>query len=193
MSARRIGLSLLLLLFAACGGDAAGGGGDGKVAVPGQPGAVKTSAVVRAGRRLFDGAPPVIPHQDFGAACLSCHQQGRAVDGVGYAPPVPHAGLEGGVDEPSAMSRCRMCHVFGTTTETFVDNDFVGLAQDLRHGKRLNELAPPVIPHQTLLRENCKACHDGPAAREEIRCPHPERDRCAQCHVPQRVETEFVR
>jgi cytochrome c-type protein NapB len=34
------------------------------------------------------------------------------------------------------------------------------------------------------MRENCAACHTGPAAREEIRTSHPERTRCRQCHVP---------
>ncbi len=54
-------------------------------------------------------------------------------------------------------------------------------------------LAPPVIPHQLLMRENCAACHTGPAAREEIRCTHPERVRCAQCHVEATTTVEFVR
>jgi len=184
MKARACWLWLSLASFvAACGDD----GGKAGVAVPGEPGVYKTASAERARRRLFDGAPPVIPHQDFGAACLSCHEHGRPVPDVGYAPPVPHAGIDG------AMSRCRMCHVFAATAETFVDNDYAGLMQDLRHGQRLNDFAPPVIPHQVLLRENCRACHDGPGAREEIRCPHPERSRCVQCHVPQRVQTEFAR
>lgn len=165
-----------LSTLAACGDDEVG-----KVPVPGQPGAHKTSAKVRAERRLFDGAPPVIPHQDFGAACLSCHERGMMVPDVGYAPPVPHDGVQ----KPGAMSRCRMCHVFARTDTTFAASTFVGFAQDLRKGARLNDLAPPVIPHQILLRENCGACHDGPAAREEVRCSHPERVRCLQCHVPQ--------
>jgi nitrate reductase (cytochrome), electron transfer subunit len=170
-------------VLTACGRD------DGKVPVPGVPGAVKTSASARAERRLFDGAPPVIPHQDFGASCLSCHQDGLSVPGIGYAPMVPHDD----VLPPGAMSRCVMCHVHAATGGTFVENGFVGLAQDLRRGKRLDEQAPPVIPHQILLRENCQACHTGPAAREEIRCPHPERQRCTQCHVEQKVGGEFGR
>ncbi|MCR9246134.1 MAG: hypothetical protein NXI31_13975 [bacterium] len=159
------------------------------VDVPGAPGMSKSSAAVRADRRTYDGAPPIIPHQDFGADCLSCHERGMAVPDVGYAPPVPHEGVQ----KPGAMSRCRMCHVHTSDAGEFKANSFVGLAQDLRKGDRAHENAPPVIPHQILLRENCAACHTGPAAREEIRCSHPERDRCRQCHVEQRASNAFQR
>ncbi len=92
----------------------------------------------------------------------------------------------------SAMSRCGQCHVFRSTDTLFADNDFAGLAQDLRRGKRLHDLAPPVVPHKVFMRENCVACHTGPAAREEIRTTHPERVRCRQCHVEQRSTETFV-
>ncbi len=154
-----------------------------------EPGKGKSSATVRAARRAFDGAPPVIPHAPFGVACTNCHnERGMAVPGVGFAPPTPHGELVHG-----ALRRCQQCHVQQQSTTTFKDNGFVGLAQDLRRGKRLNPLAPPVIPHQILMRENCAACHTGPAAREPIRCTHPERAHCLQCHVEQKTETEFVR
>ena len=154
---------------------------DPSTAVDPATGVVKTAASVRAARRAFDGAPPVIPHQPNGAACVSCHNdRGMEVPGLGFAPPSPHRHTAA----PSSMSRCEQCHVYALTDQVFRGNEFVGLAQDLRRGPRLNPLAPPVIPHQILLRENCAACHDGPAAREEIRCPHPERVRCLQCHVP---------
>jgi len=163
-----------LLLLVACSQDPAPG---------------KSSATVRAARRAFDGAPPVIPHKPFGIACTNCHnQQGMAVKDVGFAPPTPHGELIHG-----ALARCNQCHVFHEATTTFRDNDFAGLAQDLRKGKRLNHLAPPVIPHQVLMRENCAACHTGAAAREEIRCSHPERMRCQQCHLEQNTEAEFAR
>jgi len=184
---------LTSLLFAAAIAAATFAGGCGQdphaVAVPGHPTATKTSATHRAERRLFDGAPPVIPHQDFGAACLSCHKTGMAVPDVGYAPVVPHDNVE----IPGLMSRCRQCHVHVNADDEFTENDFVGLAQDLRKGERLFPTAPPVMPHPKLLRENCLACHDGPAAREEIRCSHPERVRCTQCHAEQVVETVFTR
>lgn len=185
MNARLLPL-LFCSLLAACGSERQDGS---KVAVPDRPGVTKTSAQDRALRRAYDGAPPVIPHHDIKADCLACHRDGMAVPDIGYAPPVPHAGVE----KPGAMSRCPQCHVFQKTDEVFVASVFTGLKQDLRAGKRLNDLAPPVIPHQTLLRENCITCHSGPAAREEIRCSHPERSRCPQCHAEQKTFGEFTR
>lgn len=159
------------------------------VAVPGHPDAVKTAATERALRRAYDGAPPVIPHEPLGAACIACHnREGLAVPDLGFAPPSPHEETTG----MSAISRCRQCHVFRRTDEVFVDNMFVGFAQDLRRGRRLHDLAPPVIPHKVFMRENCQACHAGPAAREEIRTTHPERIRCRQCHLEQRTTDEFL-
>lgn len=190
MSARLARSAPAVALAASLAALAAGCGGDpSQVAVPGRPGATKTAAIDRAARRLFDGAPPVIPHVDFGADCLSCHRSGMAVPEVGYAPPVPHENVEA----PGLMSRCRQCHVQRVTDDEFRPNGFTGLAQDLRPGERLYDGAPPVIPHRTLLRENCLACHDGPAAREEIRCSHPERVRCVQCHAEQRTQGSFAR
>ena len=93
----------------------------------------------------------------------------------------------------SAISRCRQCHVFRLTEELFVASEFRGLRQDLRKGKRLNPLAPPTVPHKTFMRENCIACHSGPAAREEIRTSHPERARCRQCHVAVTTTASFSR
>ena len=49
----------------------------------------------------------------------------------------------------------------------------------------------PSIPHPLEGRENCLACHTGPAAREEIRTSHPERERCQQCHVPSTTSDTF--
>ena len=177
-------LAALIAVFAlvACGDEPTGAGAPANVE--------KTSATVRAQRRAFDGAPPVIGHAPMGASCIACHNDiGIEVAGVGFAPPSPHANTA----PPSAMSRCQQCHVYVTTDAVFKTNYFAGLAQDLRKGQRLNPLAPPVMPHQTLLRENCAACHTGQAAREEIRCPHPERTRCLQCHVPVVTTSEFRR
>jgi nitrate reductase cytochrome c-type subunit len=159
------------------------------VPVPGEQGREKSTATVRAARRLFDGAPPVIPHQNFNIRCTQCHQQrGLEVPGIGFAPPAPHENTL----PPGPFSRCNQCHIFKQTDKMFVDNSFEPLRQDLRAGRRLNELAPPVIPHMVFMRENCFACHDGPAAREEIRTPHPERTNCRQCHVETMADTQFV-
>lgn len=151
----------------------------------------KSSASERATRRLFDGAPPVIPHGQLGAKCTGCHnERGLEVPELGYAPPSPHEKTDGLSDR----SRCRQCHVFRAADGVFRKSNFAGLEQNLRKGERLYAGAPPVIPHDTLMRENCAACHDGPAAREPIRTSHPERARCRQCHVERdRDVTAFVR
>jgi cytochrome c-type protein NapB len=152
----------------------------------------QTSAEVRADRRAYDGAPPTIPHQSFGADCANCHnERGRSVSGVGFAPASPH---EGTAYEGSTQ-RCRQCHVFRATSDVFVANSYEGMPQDLAAGDRAGPDAPPRIPHRILMRENCAACHDGPGARAAIRTDHPERLRCRQCHVPvettKRFETEL--
>lgn len=150
----------------------------------------ETPSAVRAERRLFDGAPPVIPHQNFQIDCQSCHDaKGKAVPPIGFAPPMPHK-LTKGISE---ISHCKQCHVFKQTDDQFRSNSFMGLRQDLRRGKRLNEYAPPVMPHPLQLRESCASCHAGPAARNEILCKHPERTRCGQCHVSRRTNETFTR
>ncbi|MGW8265368.1 MAG: hypothetical protein ACWGSQ_03320 [Longimicrobiales bacterium] len=159
----------------------AGCGSGDRVPVPGTEGVFKSTGEFRAARRLYDGAPPVVPHQDFGAACRACHDsRGTAVTGVGFAPASPHEETV----ESGATVRCRQCHVFVVTDDLFVRSGFEGLRQDLRAGGRLYDGAPPTIPHSILMRENCVACHAGPGARPEIVTSHPERTRCRQCHVP---------
>lgn len=180
----RIGLTALaagaLMVAGACE--------DGRwVPVPGED-AVMSSAAVRATRRAYDGAPPTVPHENMGAACSSCHNaEGMPVEGLGFAPASPH-------DETAnagGTQRCRQCHVFIADEGLFVESDFVGLAQDLRAGGRMAANSPPTIPHKILMRENCAACHTGPAARYQISSSHPERDRCRQCHVPVTTRNTF--
>ena len=60
---------------------ASGCSGPDGVPVPGREDAVKSTAAVRAERRAYDGAPPTVPHESFGAACTSCH------DGLGQQTP----------------------------------------------------------------------------------------------------------
>ena len=168
---------LALCLGVACGGEVV----DGKVGVPGREGRVKSAASVRALRRAFDGAPPVVPHPAFEADCLACHGgKGVEVPGLGFSPPMPHGATAG----LSRVSRCEQCHVFRRAEGLFVGSEFVGLAQEVRGREPVKGYAPPVIPHRVFMRENCLACHAGPAAREEIRCLHVEREHCGQCHVP---------
>jgi cytochrome c-type protein NapB len=160
---------------------AAGCSDPGKVPVPDREGAVKSTASVRAERRAYDGAPPTVPHESFGAACTGCHdERGQSVSGVGFAPASPHDNTS----KAGGTVRCRQCHVFVTTDELFVVSEYEGIPQDLTAGERATAGAPPRIPHRILMRENCVACHDGPGAREEARTTHPERTRCRQCHLP---------
>jgi nitrate reductase cytochrome c-type subunit len=160
---------------------AVGCGSGDTVPVPDREGAFKSAALVRADRRAYDGAPPTIPHESFGIDCAACHdERGMPVSGTGFAPASPHAGTE----RAGGTARCRQCHVFVTDGGTFVDSEYEPFRQDLRAGGRATPGAPPTVPHRTLMRENCIACHDGPGAREEIRTTHPERARCRQCHVP---------
>lgn len=161
-----------------------------KIAVPGHSGAMKSSPAVRAERRAFDGAPPVIPHQPLGAPCIQCHNEtGMAVPDLGFAPPSPHKDTA----REGTMQNCRQCHVFKNAMTAFRDSDFVGRPQTTQKGNRLYPGAPPVMPHPALLRENCRACHDGPAAREELRCTHPDRTRCVQCHAEKNSDDAFTR
>lgn len=139
-----------------------------------------TPAAVRAERRAYDGAPPVIPHERFSRACDSCHGgQAVAVPGTGIAPTAPH----GDTDGMRAGARCTQCHVERTTRGEFRVGHFEGRPQRVRHRAAATPGAPPVMPHPAFMRESCAACHVGPAARPEIRTSHPERTRCRQCHV----------
>jgi cytochrome c-type protein NapB len=137
-----------------------------------------TDTVERSTRRAFDGAPPVIPHKPLGATCGTCHTKtGKAVPTLGYAPANPHGSV-------GSLQNCRQCHLFKQDAGVFAESLFVGTVQSMRHGERLYPGAPPVIPHSMTMRENCLACHDGPSVRPEIRCSHPERINCKQCHLP---------
>lgn len=127
-----------------------------------------------------------------GKVCLQCHQNGGFVEKYqAYAPITPH----------SELVNCRQCHEpknkdaknnFKGTTFPKISVPAVGVNNVLPG-------SPPTIPHQLRMRENCLACHAGPAAPKEIRVTHPERVNCRQCHVPSVVDnsayrkSEFVR
>ena len=182
----RARLTICVLVGAALTASACSSGDS--VPVPDREGAVKSTALARAKRRAYDGAPPTIPHEHFGARCGACHNaQGQSVSGVGFAPASPHEGTE----KAGATTRCRQCHGFVTDEGLFVASEYEPLEQNLRHGGRATPGAPPTIPHRILMRENCVACHDGPGAREEVRTTHPERRRCRQCHVPSKIRGSF--
>jgi cytochrome c-type protein NapB len=122
-----------------------------------------------------------VEDQSFGEnTCLQCHANGGyAPQFAAYAPVVPH---------PELIS-CRQCHVAVRTTTLFDESAFQGRAAPAIHQAALLG-SPPPIPHDLQMRENCLACHAGPAAAEEIRVSHPERVNCRQCHVL--IETSEV-
>ncbi len=132
----------------------------------------------RAELRAYFGAPPVIPHDieqfDSAADCIGCHGP-ESGDGDDTNPKIPHAHL----------SSCTQCHVV-QENDLFVEedisgNEFSGLAEAAR-GNRAWPGAPPTIPHSTLMRSRCLSCH-GPTRPAGLRCSHPQRRSCRQCHA----------
>lgn len=147
--------------------------------------ATPTGFSVRAARRLYDGAPPVIPHAPLKIKCVACHTDtGKETPPLGFAPANPHTQTAG----LYSASRCEQCHVFRRQDEVLegllAESDFQGLSQQFAKAERLYPGAPPVVPHRVFMREDCISCHAGPVARTEIRCSHPQRTSCRQCHVP---------
>ncbi len=130
--------------------------------------------------RQYPGSPPRVPHDvppsfsEEKLQCLSCHGRGGYDEGQGaFAPVTPHPEKE----------NCLQCHVPKKTDKLFVETDWQSIAPP-KLG--MSELAgsPPPIPHSLQLREDCIACHSGPAAVAEIRVEHASRGNCRQCHVP---------
>lgn len=138
----------------------------------------------RAARRAFDGAPPVVPHpiaQDSSFACLACHGPGLVIKDK----------VASKMSHPPYTS-CTQCHVPAGGPELPVQvialreplavNEFVSVAPPQR-GTRAWPQAPPTVPHRTRMREDCMSCH-GPQGLFGLRTPHPDRQSCLQCHVP---------
>jgi cytochrome c-type protein NapB len=134
---------------------------------------------LRASRRAYAGAPPVVPHsidQLKTANCLACHGQGLRV-GEMIAPRISHP----------VYSNCTQCHVESSNrlltrdeTDAAGANGFVGVVSPTA-GERAWVGAPPTVPHSSWMRENCSSCH-GVNGREGIRSSHPWRQSCTQCH-----------
>ncbi len=145
--------------------------------VTNDPSARAASLLDRAGRRAFDGAPPVIPHpvdDNDVRSCQACHGEGRIIRGR----------LASRMSHPP-YANCTQCHVPvgnpGFGPEFPVDNLFAGLEQPTS-GPRAWAGAPPLIPHKTLMREDCLSCH-GLVGRPGLRSTHPWRGSCQQCHA----------
>ena len=142
--------------------------------------------------RQYPGSPPVIPHGVAAAFattdgnCLACHGKGGySAEHRAFAPVTPHP----------ENSLCFQCHAATTAAKPFVDSTWRSLPPP-RLGNSSLGGSPPTSPHGLQLRENCIACHVGPAAVAEIRVTHASRGNCRQCHVvaqPQEVFREFTR
>ncbi len=139
--------------------------------------------------RAYHGAPPSIPHvvsderNMGGKACLKCHENGGYVEKYGaYTPLTPH---------PEKVN-CLQCHVVQKTKAVFEATRFEKSTVPKTGANKVLLSSPPVIPHQIQFRENCLACHAGPAAPKEIRVSHPERVNCRQCHVLNNKEVSDI-
>ncbi len=146
-----------------------------------EPDLRKEVVEVRKERRMYDGAPPRIPHtvNTYQEDCLSCHGNSANLGGQ-TVPTMSHP----------EMIMCRQCHLeqvsptLGQLPEGFLDvpNSFVGL-KSAGKGLPVAAGAPPRVPHPTWFRGRCNACH-GKYAREGLKSPHPQRRACEQCHIP---------
>ncbi|TPV94154.1 MAG: hypothetical protein B7733_16930 [Myxococcales bacterium FL481] len=140
----------------------------------------------RRERRAFDGAPPVIPHpigQQEEPSCMACHEDALVLHSGHVASAVSHRDLKS----------CVQCHPATAplmplaaddplrATAMFGANTFAGL-ESPSHGRRAHAVAPPEIPHSTVMRDNCLSCH-GDKGAHPLRSSHPERQSCAQCHT----------
>lgn len=136
--------------------------------------------------RQYPGSPPMVPHdvaRSFSGEtinCLACHGRGgydAAQDT--FAPVAPHPEYE----------NCFQCHVPKRTDTFFKESNWQSIAPPVIGRSQQMGGSPPAIPHSLQLREDCIACHTGPAAAAEIRVEHASRGNCRQCHVPM-VATE---
>lgn len=177
-----LGCLILLVIVVRWGAVAADRDGDADETVTEAPfHSVKrpAAAAFTSKDRAFFGAPPPVPHfwltEDDNKSCLQCHAREFRIE-KRHQPirPVPH----------SEYSQCMQCHVRGNRPDVkpFVETGFVGLGLPGK-GQRAHPLAPPTIPHPTLLRDNCLACHGPTGGYTEIRTTHPHRTQCRQCHV----------
>ncbi len=154
----------------------------GASATPAPEAARQAAIALRAERRAFDGAPPVIPHpiqQNSTAACLACHAEGLTVkDRVTSKISHPH------------FANCTQCHAPALAPDAITEpallapiatNLFVGSKPSA--GQRAYDGAPPTVPHPTAMRSDCMSCH-GPAGVYGLRTSHLDRQSCLQCHAP---------
>ena len=138
-------------------------------------------------RRQFLGSPPEIPHPDKvhgkKLECNMCHADGGWTELLKRMTPVtPH---------PEQAS-CEQCHLWPVTKTLFRTIDWQSLPPP-RLGRSYLPGAPPPIPHDMQMRENCEACHVGPGTIAAIRMKHQWRGNCWQCHLPDSPVEPFRR
>jgi cytochrome c-type protein NapB len=139
-------------------------------------------------RRAYSGAPPFIPHKAMdepseAVTCLACHEKGGwTAELKRHTPLTPHP----------EKGQCRQCHVPQTENALFVEHYWAGAAPPPLGRSHLPGSPPPIV-HSLQMRENCMACHVGPAAVEGIRVNHASRGHCRQCHVPDLFKGMFER
>lgn len=140
----------------------------------------EASSQLRASRRAFNGAPPVIPHpveNTTDAACYACHGKGVKI-----------GGRKASVMSHQFLGNCVQCHAPMAPSpfqnlDAEVESRFVGLPAP-KQGERAYRGAPPTIPHSRWMREDCNACHGGPNGWAGMESTHPWRTNCTQCHAP---------
>ena len=99
------------------------------------------------------------------------------------------AGMVAPVMSHRELESCTQCHAVADgnlpldseLAAPIAKNTFAALALPLA-GERAWEGAPPLIPHDTSMREDCMSCH-GPLAQPALQTSHPERAQCLQCHA----------
>ncbi|MEK7729907.1 MAG: nitrate reductase cytochrome c-type subunit [candidate division KSB1 bacterium] len=135
----------------------------------------------RADLRMYEGAPPVMPHAVRNRDCLDCHAAGMITEGK-KAPITPHP----------QFANCQQCHVPQQNVAPFRENEFKRAIKAAALPKA-NPSGPPLIPHRVFMRENCLVCHNDPARKEVVQTTHPARANCRQCHVAQNGGVELFR
>ena len=90
------------------------------------------------------------------------------------------------------QASCVQCHLWPVTDTLFKAIDWQSLPPP-RLGRSYLPGAPPPIPHDMQMRENCNVCHVGPGTIAAIRMKHQWRGNCYQCHLPDRAVEPFQR
>ena len=139
-------------------------------------------------RRAYPGAPPHIPHavskeMKIKQNCNVCHEKGGYVPHLqAFTPVTPH---------PDYVN-CLQCHGLNEGPGLFKETMWEKMNPPALKKSALPG-GPLQVPHSLQYRQNCQACHSGPAAMVEIRSPHPERVNCIQCHTPDNSDKPFSR